>query len=93
MKNQTIKEFNDSLSWEVRIFVLLSIAMVAGVFLFETWQATWSVAALFALIVVVGVEVFSNIKDKHPTIWRLIVWGIVLLMLAMLSIGARSMIN
>ena len=87
MKYPTIKEFNKSLSWETRLLVLLVVAMVAGYYSFESLRTNWFNAALFALVIVTGVDLFSTIKIRYPIIWRTIISSIILLILAMLLIG------
>ena len=88
MERKTLKQFHKELSWSTRIYTLLTVAVLAGAFLFNAWSTNWALTIAMALAVVLFVESFAISFHRHPKTWRVVRWLIVLIVLTLLLIGA-----
>ena len=84
MKHKTFREFHNELSWSVRIQVLMAVGIIAGALIFDAWESDWALTMLFAITLVLGVESFALSFRHHPKTWRLIRWGLLLALMALL---------
>ena len=91
MERKTLKELHRDLSWSTRIYTLLTIVLVIGAHVFKAWESDWAMTIVVALAVVLLVESFAIVFHRYPNTWRLIRWGLLLMVLALLFIGFRSM--
>ena len=89
MERKTLKQFHKELSWSTRIYTLLTVALLAGAYLFDATQTNWALPITGAIAVVLFVESFAISFHRHPKTWRLIKWGVVLILLMLLLIGTR----
>ena len=88
MEKRTLKQFHHQLNWSTRIYTLLTVAVVAGAFLFNAWSTNWGLTIIVALAVVLLVEGLAVSLHRHPAGWRVIRWMVLLILLALLLIGA-----
>lgn len=89
MKKKSFKEFHEELSWAVRMQVLLAVGIIIGALIFDVWESDWALTMLFAITLVLGVESFALSFKHHPKTWRLIRWGLLLALLALILSGVR----
>lgn len=87
MERKTLKQFHKDLSWSTRIYTLLTIALLAGAYLFDANNTSWALPIAGALAVILFVESFAISFHRHPKSWRLIWWTIALILMALLLIG------
>ena len=87
MSDKTLNEFHRDLSWSTRIYTLLTIAIAIGAFLFDAWNTNWAMTMVAGLAVVLFVESFAFYFQRHPRAWRLVRWGMLLLLLLLLLTG------
>ena len=87
MERKTLKQFHKELSWSTRIYVLLTVALLGGAYLFDANNTNWTLPVIGALSVVLFVESFAISFHRHPKTWRVIRWAVVLILLALLLIG------
>ena len=87
MAEKTLNDFHRNLSWSTRIYTLLTIVIAVGAFLFDAWNTNWAMTMIMALAVVLFVESFALYFQKHPRTWRLVRWGLVLVLLLLLLTG------
>lgn len=87
MERKTLKQFHKQLSWSTRIYVLLTVALLAGAYLFDANNTDWTLPVIGALSVVLFVESFAISFHRHPKTWRVIRWAVILILLALLLIG------
>lgn len=87
MERKTLKQFHRDLSWSTRIFTLISIILGAGAFFLNMWDASWAVMMMLALAVVLFVESFAISFHRHPRLWRVVRWVLVLLLALLLLTG------
>ncbi|MCB9295810.1 MAG: hypothetical protein H6559_22205 [Lewinellaceae bacterium] len=87
MAEKTLNDFHRNLSWSTRIYTLLTIVIAVGAFLFDAWNTNWAMTMIMALAMVLFVESFALYFQKHPRTWRLVRWGLVLVLLLLLLTG------
>lgn len=87
MAEKTLNDFHRNLSWSTRIYTLLTIVIAVGAFLFDAWNTNWAMTMIMALAVVLFVESFALYFQKHPRTWRLVRWGLLLVLLLLLLTG------
>ncbi len=90
MERKTLKEFHKDLSWSTRIYTLLTVALLAGAYIFDANNMGWALPITGAIAVILFVESFAISFHRHPKTWRVIKWTIILILLALLLIGART---
>ncbi len=88
MEKRSFFEFNQDLHWSTRIFTLMAVLVLLGAFLFNAWGTNWAFTVAVALAVILLVESVILSVQHHPRTWRTIGWVLLLLILAMLLIGA-----
>lgn len=88
MAEKTLNDFHRSLSWSTRIYTLLTIAIAVGAFIFDAWSTNWAMTMMVALAVVLFVESFALYFQNHPRTWRIVRWGLFLLLLLLLLTGS-----
>lgn len=87
MAEKTLNDFHRNLSWSTRIYTLLTIVIAVGAFLFDAWNTNWAMTMIMALAMVLFVESFALYFQKHPRTWRLVRWGLLLVLLLLLLTG------
>ncbi|MCO6487759.1 MAG: hypothetical protein J5I98_05035 [Phaeodactylibacter sp.] len=87
MAEKTLNDFHRNLSWSTRIYTLLTIVIAVGAFLFDAWNTNWAMTMIVALAVVLFIESFAFYFQHHPRAWRLVRWGLFLLLLLLLLTG------
>jgi len=87
MSDKTLNDFHRDLSWSTRIYTLLTVVIAVGAFLFDAWNTNWAMTMVVALAVVLFVESFGFYFKRHPRAWRLVRWGLFLLLLLLLLTG------
>ncbi len=90
MEHKTFKQFHKELSWSTRIYTLLTIVLVGGVYLFDASRTNWALPITGAIAVVLFVESFAISFRRHPKTWQAIKWTVILILLALLLIGAYT---
>lgn len=88
MEKRSFYQFNQDLQWSTRIFILMAVLVLGGAFLFNAWSSNWALTVASALAVILLVESIVLSVQHHPRVWRIIGWVLLLLMLALLLIGA-----
>jgi len=73
--------------WSTLIYVALAVALAVGAAILNAWQTNWALTILVALGVVLFIESMLLIYQRHPGAWRLIKWGILLLLALLLFTG------
>lgn len=81
------KKYHNELTWATRIHVILTLALIGGAVLFDAWNTDWALTIIFAVTVVLGVESYALLFRNHPKAWRLLRWGLLLGLLALLLSG------
>ena len=87
MASKSLYDFHRGLSWSTRIYTLLTISIAVGAFLFDAWNTNWAMTMVVGLAVVLFVESFALYFQHHPRMWRLVRWGLLLLLMLLLLIG------
>ncbi|MCB9080658.1 MAG: hypothetical protein H6555_02995 [Lewinellaceae bacterium] len=82
---------NSSLSstipWSTRIYVLLGVLLMGGAWVFNAWHTNWALAIAFAVAGVLLAETIIVSAHRHPRLWQLLFWGLLLALLGFLLIG------
>lgn len=73
--------------WSTRMYVILAVALAVGAAVLNAWHTNWALPILLALGVVLFVESMLLIYRRHPGFWRLLKWGILLLLSLLLLTG------
>lgn len=73
--------------WSTLIYVTLAVALAIGAAVLNAWQTNWALTILVALGVVLFIESMLLLSQRHPGTWRLIKWGILLLLAVLLLTG------
>lgn len=89
MERKTLKQFHRELSWSTRIYTLLTLALLAGAYLFDANHTSWALPITGAIAIVLFVESFAISFHRHPKMWQAIKWTIIFILLTLLLIGAR----
>ncbi|MCB0522003.1 MAG: hypothetical protein H6577_21940 [Lewinellaceae bacterium] len=88
MERKTLKEFHYKLTWQSRIYTIVVLATVAFSHFFHAWDSNWATTIIAVVALVLFLDSFNLSFHRHPKIWRLIKWSIVLLALSLLLLGA-----
>lgn len=73
--------------WSTLIYVALAVVLAIGAAILNAWHTNWALTILVALGVVLFIESMLLISQRHPGTWRLIKWGILLLLAVLLLTG------
>jgi len=90
MKNKTIKEFHDRLSWNTKLYTLLAIVVALVARFSNAMNTNFALTMIIGLLVVLFVESFAVVSVKHPLIWRYVRWGVLLAILAIVLLGFQQ---
>jgi hypothetical protein len=83
MKN-IFQEFNQKVSLNTRMFVLLAISLIT----FMVWfNGPFVIGGIISLLLVVIVEYFQLTKDKYKVFWNALKWLIILALLTFTLVG------
>lgn len=88
MERKTLKQFHRDLSWSTRIYTLLVILTILLSVIFDAWNTNWAFTVVIALALILFVESFAVAFYRHPKIWKTIRWMMLLILLALILIGA-----
>lgn len=87
MERKSLKQFHQQLSWSTRIYTLLTVLLIVGAHIFKAWETDWVLTVVAAIAIILLVESFAISFYRHPKAWRLIRWGLFLILLAILLIS------
>jgi cytochrome c oxidase assembly factor CtaG len=93
MPNKTLADFHRELSWQTRIYTLLTVATIVAAFLFDAWNSNWVMTILVVLAVILFVESFAMRFQHTQSLWkgiRVILWLVGLIAIALALIGLIS---
>jgi hypothetical protein len=90
MERKTLKQFHWNLTWQSRIYALVVLATVGFANLFNAWNSNWTTTIIAVVALVLFLDSFNLYFHRHPRIWQLIKWVIILIILAILLIGFSS---
>ena len=88
MNKKNWSALNRDLSWSTKIYVLVVLLVSIGSFVFQAWTTNWVMTMLLTFAVVLLVEHFSIVSQRHPKSWRTFKWIVLLLVLALLLIAS-----
>lgn len=87
MERKTLKQFHHELSWSTRIYTLLTFVLFSGAYFFNAWNTDWVMTIVVALAIILFVESFAIVLHRHPLLWRILKWGVILILFSLLFIG------
>jgi hypothetical protein len=91
MERKTLKEFHRNLTWQSRIYTVVVISTVIFAHVFKAWENNWVTTIIGVAALVLFLDSFNVAFHRHPRIWRLVKWLIILLALAILLVGLQPL--
>lgn len=85
---KALKQFNETLNWSTRIFVLMAISLIIGAFVLNAWGSNFALAVALSLAIVLLTETIILSIQHHPRTWRIIGWFLLLILFLLLLVGA-----
>lgn len=92
MESKSWKDFHRDLRWSTRIYTLATILVIALAAFFRAWDTNFAMTIVGALAVILFVESFALSFQRHPRLWMVIRWVLLLALLALLLIGFRTIL-
>lgn len=89
MERKTLKQFHHTLTWQSRIYALVVIATVIFAELFKAWNSNWVTTILAVVALVLFLDSFNLSFHRHPRLWQLVKWLLILVALALLLTGIQ----
>ncbi len=88
MSTKTWKQFNTTLSWSTKIYILIAISVGLGAFAFNAWATYWAMTILLTLALTLLVEYLFLFSNNHPKTWAFIKWTILFITIMLLFISS-----
>jgi hypothetical protein len=90
MERKTLKQFHRDLTWQSRIYTTAVVLTILFAHVFQAWDKGWMTTILVVIASVLLLDTFNISFHRHPKAWQLVKWGIILLLLGLLLIGAGN---
>lgn len=85
---KTLKEFNQTVSWSTRIYVLMTITLMISTFLLNAWSGSFALSIALSVAIVLLAETILLSVQHHPRTWHIIGWILLLVLFLLLLVGA-----
>jgi glucan phosphoethanolaminetransferase (alkaline phosphatase superfamily) len=90
MRTESFEKFDKRLSWNTKMYVLLTAIIVLMTYFINGNELEFTFAAICALFVVLFVETYSIWAHRFPRIWMILKWIIIWCIILLTLIGFTS---
>ncbi len=90
MMQGKIEKFNKELTWNTKIFVLLSVLLITFSYVFNAPESGYTLPVITSLLVLMFVELLLHAYYKHPALWHVIKWVILFLAMGLILMGLNT---
>lgn len=84
---KSLKDFNQDLTWEIRLYVLVAVTTVALAHVWDAWSSSWVPLILTVIALVLFVEVYVVFIVRNPVLLRFLKWVIIIIGIALILVG------
>lgn len=87
MNNKTFKTIDKDLTLNTKLFILMTFLLLLFTYWFGFNDASIVAGSLFSLCIVLAVEYYFVLTQKYPTVWHVLKWVFLFILITLISIG------